>query len=290
MAAGEWIKWTKGLASRREVALLASMLGRDRHEIAGRLMVLWEWCDENFTDADVDSESLDVSLILGDKPFAFVDALLGLPGMAEAMTSPGVRWLEARSGGRLVFPSLARHNGTSAKTRAYESRKKQRQRQRDAECPQKCPADSGTKPGPEREKNKKEYKDKNPPNPPETGGDPAGDVSVEPAFLAAWNSTPGVVPCRGAVLTDKRRRAFRARAADPAWDWRAALKKFPLPCFDEPNGWRPDVEWFLRPDSVTKILEGKYDWTKRGQPRKPFDRSGPGQLHQDDGKPPEEGF
>jgi len=126
--AGDWIVWVKGLASRREVAVLASKLGRDRHEIAGRLMVLWEWCDENFSDADIVSETGDVSLFLGDRPTAFVDALLGLPGMAEAMASPEVRWLEARSGGRCVFPNLARHNGTSAKTRAYGRKKKRSQR------------------------------------------------------------------------------------------------------------------------------------------------------------------
>jgi len=24
------------------------------------------------------------------------------------------------------------------------------------------------------------------------------------------------------------------------------------------RGWRADIDWFLRPDSVTRILEGKY--------------------------------
>jgi len=142
--AGDWIKWVKGLATRREVAVLAAILDRDAHEIAGRLMVLWEWCDANMTEIDIEGES--VSLILGDKAAAFVDARLGLPGMAEAMASPAVKWIEFRSGGRCVFPNLARHNGTSAKTRAYEAKKKAGQRaSRPAEVSRKCPDESGTR-------------------------------------------------------------------------------------------------------------------------------------------------
>lgn len=145
--AGDWIKWCKGLASRREVVVLASKLGRDRHEIAGRLMVLWEWCDDNVSETDIDPASLNVSLLLGDNPAAFVDALLGLPGMAEAMASPEVRWIEARSGGRLVFPNLARHNGTSAKTRAYDARKKQIQRGKNKPPPDNLPQELSPKSG-----------------------------------------------------------------------------------------------------------------------------------------------
>lgn len=126
--AGDWIKWSKGLASRREVVILAAALRRDRHEIAGRLMVVWEWLDDNVADSEIDELSLDVSLFIGDKPFDFIDALVGLPGFADALASDGVRWLSARSGGRLTFPHFGRHNGTTAKTRALESRKKQKQR------------------------------------------------------------------------------------------------------------------------------------------------------------------
>ena len=189
--AGDWIKWTKGLASRREVAILASMLQRDRHEIAARLMVLWEWCDDNTTEDDAD-ESLNVSLNIGDKPFEFLDALLGLPGMAEAMASAGVRWLEARSGGRISFPKLARHNGTSAKSRAYEALKKRRQRLTvPPQSPEMSPK-SGDKTGTREEKRREESKDKDPPSPPrgDSGADPP-TVRIPPeldteAFRVAW--------------------------------------------------------------------------------------------------------
>ena len=169
--AGDWIKWTKGLAFRREVLIIASRLDRDNFSIAGRLMHLWEWCDSNFSETDVDEMSLDVSLKIGDKPFEFVDALCGLPGLAETLASPDVRWIEARSGGRIVFPNLARHNGTSAKVRASEADKKRRQRKDKspkgtpkAICPPKCPDDNGTKSGPEKRR-----EELNTPKPPEGG-------------------------------------------------------------------------------------------------------------------------
>jgi hypothetical protein len=73
--AGDWIKWSKGLAARREVVLLSSLLHRDRCEIAGRLMVLWEWLDDNVADSEIDELSLDASLFVGDKPFDFISSL-----------------------------------------------------------------------------------------------------------------------------------------------------------------------------------------------------------------------
>jgi hypothetical protein len=155
--AGDWIKWSKGLAARREVVLLASLLQRDRHEIAGRLMVLWEWLDDNVADSEIDEVSLDASLFVGDKPFTFLDALVGLPGFADALASDGVRWLSARSGGRLTFPHFGRHNGTTAKTRALESRKKQRQRASKKESSRETSRQERDIIGTREEKRREEY-------------------------------------------------------------------------------------------------------------------------------------
>ncbi|QEL14038.1 hypothetical protein [Limnoglobus roseus] len=184
--AGDWIKWTKGLASRREVAVLSAALGRDRHEIAGRLMVLWEWCDDNATDADADTAD-NVSLCVGDKACAFLDAITGLPGLAEAMAAPGVGWLVIEAAGRVVFPQFARHNGTSAKTRASDATKKRRQRR----CPEsvpnlspKCPGANGTKSGLEKRR-----EESNTSVPSELTADAAG-VSLPPPSIVSPPPTP----------------------------------------------------------------------------------------------------
>ena len=97
-----------------------------------------------------------------------------------------------------------------------------------------------------------------------THADGTSDVlSIEMEFVAKWNATNGVVNNREKSLTKKRSKSFRNRLKDSGWEWKAAIEKFPLKCVaSDPNGWKPDIDWFLKPDSVTKILEGKYDWTK----------------------------
>lgn len=126
--AGDWIKWCKGLTKKREVIVMASLLKRDRREVAGRLMELWEWCDDNLSDTDFDTQG-NASLIIGDKALDFLDETVGLTGFANAMASPDVCWLVANDGGRITFPNLARNNGSTAKSRLYESARKAKQRQ-----------------------------------------------------------------------------------------------------------------------------------------------------------------
>ncbi len=65
-------------------------------------------------------------------------------------------------------------------------------------------------------------------------------------------------------LTDKRRKAMQARWREPWWreHWRIALERAGPSSFlrgGNDRGWVIDLEFFLRPDTVAKILEGKYD-------------------------------
>jgi hypothetical protein len=177
--AGDWIKWTVGLADKREVRIVASRLHRDRHEIAGRLMALWEWTDENIPAESFDPETGDATVEMGETWSAEIDDIAGLPGMAEALASPAICWIQARSGGRVTFPNLGRHNGKTAKTRAMESRKKSRQRG------EKCPDSKGTRSGPE--KRREEKNNQNPPSP--TGIPPKGKPPSAPKV--AWSASGG---------------------------------------------------------------------------------------------------
>lgn len=147
--AGDWLKWTKGLADKREVVLVSSRLERDRNETAGRLMRLWEWCDDNIPDSDIDRASGDARIDLGANPLPFLSEICGLPGMAELLASDAVRWISLDPAGYVVFRNLGRHNGATAKTRATATRKKQRQRSR---CPDPVPLGGGQEGGLELEK------------------------------------------------------------------------------------------------------------------------------------------
>jgi hypothetical protein len=100
---------------------------------------------------------------------------------------------------------------------------------------------------------------------------PNGEESAEPTpkppaaaeeFRRAWNAVPQFVPCR--KMTGTRLKHFRARLADPDWaaSWREALDRaarLPFCAGTNERGWRAKVDWFLRPDTVTKLLEGFYD-------------------------------
>lgn len=88
-------------------------------------------------------------------------------------------------------------------------------------------------------------------------------------IVDSWNAVAadvGLPAIRS--LTKNRKRILGQRLRDPAWreQWRQALDKVrgsPF-CRGENNtGWRMDFEYFIKPDSVTKILEGKYDDRKQ---------------------------
>lgn len=125
--AGDWIQWTKGLARKREVVMMAAALKRDSHEVAGRLMTVWEWADENIPEEAIDSEGtavIKMSPASGDNN-AFIDTVAGLPGFANAMSD--AEWLRSRNGS-LTFPNYGRHNGETAKTRGRNAKNQAKRR------------------------------------------------------------------------------------------------------------------------------------------------------------------
>lgn len=152
-----WIKWCKGLATKREVLLIASLLKRDSHEIAGRLMALWEWCDDNMDDIHFAGEDAVMSLGDRDSAIAFIDKTTGLKGMAEALENRDVNWLKIRKNSKVIFTKLRRHNGKTAKERATEQRKKSLQREvlSDSKPPKPVPLITGPISGPEQEQEQK---------------------------------------------------------------------------------------------------------------------------------------
>ncbi len=91
------------------------------------------------------------------------------------------------------------------------------------------------------------------------------EAEVHPPYSEiqeAWNAEAAKLKlpqCRD--MTDKRRAAIRNRWTNEAWrkEWQAALSKIKdRPFLLGSKGWMADIDWFLRPDSVVKIMEGKY--------------------------------
>lgn len=101
-----------------------------------------------------------------------------------------------------------------------------------------------------------------------------GEGAIAPAFkplpeeAEAWNSKASLR--KVAVMSPGRSTALRARRTDAyfAANWRAALDRIAKSDFcagKNDRGWRADFDFFLRPDTVAKVMEGKYD--NRGQPQ-----------------------
>lgn len=147
--AGDWIKWVKGLVDRREVVVIAQALSMDRRMVAGCLMQLWEWADDNVDFSvhvvseicpqsvrglsETCPETVHEESAFCHLPFlepSFVDELLCVDGFADAMIKAG--WLHHSDAG-LTFPNAERHNGKSAKKRAIDNIRKQMDREKSSE-------------------------------------------------------------------------------------------------------------------------------------------------------------
>lgn len=92
-----------------------------------------------------------------------------------------------------------------------------------------------------------------------------------PQFMAAWNCLPEGFQ-RVLSIAGERAKHFKARCGESFWvlNWQAAIDRMAKSAFLSGGGtrngdhkaWRPTVEWFLRADTVVKIIEGKYDDTQ----------------------------
>lgn len=112
--AGYWIPWEIGLTRKREVCVVARMLGVSRREAAAMCMEVWEWAQGQSVDG----------LIIGLTPASVSDAV-GIDGIGEAMASQGCGWIvESESG--IQFPNWDRFNGRPAKARLLAAERKRR--------------------------------------------------------------------------------------------------------------------------------------------------------------------
>lgn len=88
---------------------------------------------------------------------------------------------------------------------------------------------------------------------------PLTDLEV---FVTAWNALPTPF-ARIRNMSPKRVETWRVRMKTDFWasNWRQAIQTLPDLQFcrgENDRGWVADVDFFLTPDAVTKIIEGKY--------------------------------
>lgn len=126
-----YIEWSKGLAEKREVLIMAHTLKVDPDLVAARLMRFWEWCDDNIPEDAIDKDTEDAVIVLspnrGDTE-TFIDGKARLEGLAKLLASRPVSWIKHLGNGRVKLVRYGRHNGTTAKTRVRNARNQAKRR------------------------------------------------------------------------------------------------------------------------------------------------------------------
>lgn len=92
----------------------------------------------------------------------------------------------------------------------------------------------------------------------------AGGLPEFAVVLAEWNAQNVSAGLPPAFSTDSRLTSFRERWAVAWWrdNWRAGMERVMASKFcrgENDRNWRADMTFFLRPDTLAKIMEGKYD-------------------------------
>ena len=153
--AGDWIKMRRDLRTDPRVVRISSALKADTLRTVGALFVVWGLADAHTKDGFLEGYTLEI-----------LDEVVGLPGLAQAMSDVG--WLELRTDG-VTIPDFERHNSESAKKRAQDAVRKFSARQADKKR---------TTSGPEKRREEKSIKTPLPPK----GGDAAVVEKIYQAY------------------------------------------------------------------------------------------------------------
>jgi hypothetical protein len=94
-------------------------------------------------------------------------------------------------------------------------------------------------------------------------------VTSTDSVVTQWNELPGVCHVRP-PLSSKRLKTLLARMREPGWldslpQALAAIQSNPFFQGKNDRNWRATFDWFIRPDIVTKLVEGQY------QSKQPFE-------------------
>ena len=246
--AGDWLPMRLDLDDDPAVIQIAAATGLDEFGVVGRLLKLWGWANRNTADGNAEGNARGVTE-------SWVDRYTNTPGFAAAMVAAG--WLAPAAGGGagvMCFPNFDRWNTKGAKQRALTARRVAAHRVA-GNAPGNAPRNAAGVTGAlttEQNRTGQDKEDKTPPPPAGVGPRPE-------EVREAWNAQPGLTPC--VEVGPHRERAIRAWATgNPLWaaHWRAAIAfagRTPDYTGGMSSGWRADLNWFLKPENFTKVVE-----------------------------------
>lgn len=108
-----------------------------------------------------------------------------------------------------------------------------------------------------------------PPSPPKGGGFPLAKPDAAAEALEIYNRHAALAGWPKARMTEARRPKLQRRVGDAGGleGWDEALGRArgsPFLTGDNRDGWKADLDFFLRQSSFTKLLEGSYDGKRNG--------------------------
>lgn len=196
-------------------------------------------------------------IVLDGLTLADLDGLADAPGIGAAMASVG--WaVESHDPAGIRLPNFKQYN---APRTPAERMRDHRERKVGNENVTACNAGSVTSASQKASPEKREIREENKEAFPSEKPCPA-DAGPTPAeFLAVWNSVVTFAAARS--LSAARLKALNARRKDAYWrdNYRAALDRVAASAFcrgQNDRQWVATPDWFLRPDTVLKLLEGQY--------------------------------
>lgn len=219
-----WIKIEQSLPNKPEVFKLAQELLITRQETIGHLVNLWLWTDQVCEDGKISGNR------------EMVDSIT-MPQFANALINVG--WLHVCED-TLEFTNFERHNGSTAKRRASNTRKVAEYRKRKQDTEKVKPKEVTE---PLLYKNRLDKKRIN-----------------YNSIVDMWNAynTPKVER-----LTEKRKTAIKQLLKDFTEDdckkVFEKIGKIPYMRGENEHGWVANFDYAIRPDKFVKLLEGAWD-------------------------------
>jgi hypothetical protein len=264
--AGDWIPVRNTLDRTREVTIIRAKTGMTCDAVVGALVRFWGWASEETEDGFIVGADRNTLIQLTNADECFWKALEDVGWLiidANGVTIPNFdNWLSESVKKRLHEQIRSRKNRS-----AYEKRTNVR-----GERTENVRARADRREEKRREEKREEDRDVVSAAVPPLSADADPSLPILTSenghlgptadeLMAAWNAAPCVKCSR---VAGKRRIVLTARNRDPYFreHWRAAISRVADCQFlrgENDRGWVADVDWFLRPDTVLKIMEGKYD-------------------------------
>jgi len=286
--AGDWIPIRTDLSDHPKTLRIAQQLRKSTDEVVGLLVRFWSWVQQHTDSGRLEGITVELAALGAKVPARFLEVLVDVDWLVVADPD-------------LLIPEFPRWFSGAAKRRLRDAARKRAVRKMSTSCPQnvrkmsaqmrtigeerrgkekkKVPPDGGSRLGsrpPPAESPTNSQIDQAVGTPESPGLREMSAQSQEAAAVAraierltaAWNALEGVPAIRS--WSESRRRQIRVRLRDPTWLDQALeavrrISDIPFLCGQNDRGWRANIDWLLRPDSVTKILEGQYKGAAHGR-------------------------